>query len=209
MLYLAFTQPNLPLEIVAPTPLEAWAVITGALCVWLTVIRHILNFPVSIASCLLFAILFNEIRLYGDMYLQFFFIALAVHGWYWWLRGGQYRSKLEVTKATSKDWWLLTLGFVVGVPLLIWILTRHGSAPFWDSFTTVGSVLAQVMLNRKKYETWFLWILVDIVYVPLYWSKDLRLTAILYAVFLVMCIAGLIDWSKALRSKETMEQAFA
>lgn len=173
--------------------------ITGALCVWLTVVRSVYNFPIGIVSCILFAIMFDLIKLFGDMYLQFFFIVLAIHGWYWWLKGGEKKTELKVSRANVVDWIVVGVGIAGGVPLLMWLLTGKGSAPFWDAFTTSGSVVAQILLNRKKIENWIIWIVVDIIYVPLYWYKDYRLTSVLYAVFLIMCIAGLRDWSKELR----------
>lgn len=210
MLYLAYAQPKLPLGLGAPpVPKEAWAVITGALCVWLTVIRNIWNFPVGIISSGLFASLFHDIQLYGDKNLQFFFIAMALHGWYWWLKGGENRTELQVTRSTILDWVFVVAAMCLGTPFLIFVLTGKGSAPFWDAFTTAGSIVAQIMLNRKKFETWFIWIVVDIIYIPLYWSKDIKLTALLYAVFLAMCVAGLLDWKKELQKRQAMEPAVA
>jgi nicotinamide mononucleotide transporter len=192
-----------------PVTLEAWAVITGAQCEWLTVIRKVMNFPFSILACAITAVYLDRIKLFGDMYLQFFFIALAIHGWYWWLKGGENRSELPVTRARLFDWSVVALGIVGGTPLLIWLLTSKSSAPFWDAFTTAGSIVAQILLNRKKLENWFIWILMDIIYVPLYWSKGAKLMSVLYAVFLIMCVAGLRDWSKELRSRQHPEPAVA
>lgn len=143
------------------------------------------------------------------MYLQFFFIALAIHGWYWWLKGGENRTELPVTRAGPFDWSIVAVGIVGGTPLLIWLLTSKSSAPFWDAFTTAGSIVAQILLNRKKLENWFVWVVMDIIYVPLYWSKGAKLMSLLYAVFLIMCIAGLRDWTKELRNQRLPEPAVA
>ena len=41
---------------------------------------------------------------------------------------------------------------------------------------------------------WIGWIVVDIIYIPLYAYKELYLTSILYALFLIMAIMGLRAW---------------
>lgn len=74
-----------------------------------------------------------------------------------------------------------------------------GSAPFLDALTTTLCLAAQYLLCRKKIENWFLWITADVIYVPLYFSKSLPLTALLYAGFIILCILGLKRWTKELR----------
>src|SRR3972149_5366969 len=72
---------------------EALGFVTGAVCVLLVVEQNIWNFPVGIANNVFFILLFLKARLYGDMALQFVYIALALHGWYWWLFGGEKRAE--------------------------------------------------------------------------------------------------------------------
>ncbi len=201
LLVMAYLKPALPFGL-ATSPLEAWAVISGALCVWLTVVQSIWNFPFSLVSCGLFFELFREINLPGDMYLQLFFIALSLHGWYWWMVGGEKRNELPVSRAPILDWFVVLAIVTLGTPILIYYVTGKGSAPFLDAYTTAGSVAAQFLLNRKRIETWFLWILVDVIYVPLYVFKGVNLTAILYGAFLVMCVFGLRDWWRSFKSSE-------
>lgn len=189
-------------DFVTPTTLEAWATITGALCVWLTIGRYVINFPIGIINCILSAILYFQARIYGDFALQFFFIALAVHGWYWWLHGGQNRTELKLSRASSRDWLILFVVALFAVPAMMLFLQKvNGTAPFIDAFTTVFSILAQTMMNRKKLEAWWLWIMVDIIYVPLLYTRHLPLLAILYFVFLIMATMGLLEWRRAYREQ--------
>ena len=88
--------------------------------------------------------------------------------------------------------------WVVGTAIYVPIITYFkGAAPFWDSALTVGSILAQLLLNRKKLENWILWIIVDISYIGLYIHRGLFSTAVLYAIFLGIATAGLFAWRKA------------
>jgi len=73
-----------------------------------------------------------------------------------------------------------------------------------DSFTTVLSLVAQYLLNRKYIENWYFWIVADIIYIYLYIVRDLKLTAVLYFVFLCMCVAGFVHWRR-LRQEAAIE----
>jgi nicotinamide mononucleotide transporter len=82
-----------------PTSLtEVFGFISGALCVWLTVKEHILNWLIGIINSIFFLILFFHARLFASMLLQIVYIILGFLGWYWWLKGGEYKTNLTVTK---------------------------------------------------------------------------------------------------------------
>ena len=70
----------------------------------------------------------------------------------------------------------------------------NGAAPAVAAITTGLSVVAQWLLMRRRIETWYVWIAADIMYIPRYFSRDLPLTAVLYATFLLMCLRGLFEW---------------
>jgi nicotinamide mononucleotide transporter len=97
--------------------------------------------------------------------------------------------------------WLALLG---AIPLCTFglreiLIAVNGAAPFWDSLTTVLSLAAQYLLCRKRFENWFFWIAADVIYIPLYLSRHLPLTAVLYAVFLAMCLIGVREWNCSMR----------
>jgi nicotinamide mononucleotide transporter len=75
------------------------------------------------------------------------------------------------------------------------------SAPFWDALTTVLSLVAQYMLNKKFLENWYGWILADLIYIPLYIFTHLYLTSLVYVIFLTMCLVGYRAWRQSQRSQ--------
>ena len=172
---------------------------TGAASVWLTVLARISNFGVGIANSAFFLVLFLSARLFADSGLQVVYIVLGFTGWWQWLRGGQHRARLVVTRS---PWSLLAACavFVVAATWGLTILLRAADdiAPFWDALTTALSLAAQFLLNCKKIENWAFWIAADLIYVPLYVVKRLDLTAIVYVLFLGMCVMGVSAWRRAL-----------
>ncbi|OWU65212.1 MAG: nicotinamide mononucleotide transporter PnuC [Armatimonadetes bacterium Cent15-Ar3] len=169
--------------------------VTGVVGVYLVAIEHIANWPIGLVNVATYGYVFYNSRLYADMSLQVFFFALGVMGWYAWLHGGNNKTELQITSIKKIQWLWLVLALVIGTAIYYPIIHHfNGAAPFVDSMLTVTSILAQLLLNFKRLENWILWIFVDIVYIPLYISRQLYSTAILYAIFLVIAISGLISW---------------
>lgn len=178
---------------------ETLGFVTGAACVYLVVREHLWNFPLGIANNVFFFVLFFRSKLFGDAWLQVIYLGLAVHGWYWWLHGGRDRSPRKIGNAPAKELAILAVLVVLGTAAMTLGLRKAGgAAPVLDAFTTVLSLAAQWLLNRKSIENWYVWIAADVLYIYLYLTKGLQLTAILYAVFLGLCIAGLMGWSRTL-----------
>lgn len=185
----------------AVTWAELLGFVTGGLCVWLTMRGHVANFPVGIANSALFLVLFTSIPFWADAALQVVFIVLGVIGWWQWLRGGVARTALVVGRASRFSLVACVVFVVAGTAVLTPTLRAgHDAAPFWDALTTALSLAAQWLLNAKKIETWWFWITADCVYIPLYVTKRLDLTAIVYVLFLGMCVGGVVGWRRLYRA---------
>ena len=174
---------------------EVLGFVTGGVCVWLAVREHVATWPIGLANNVVFFVLFWQGRLFADAVLQIVFLAIGGYGWWNWLYGGAQRTELGITRTTRGEW----LALAAAIPLATCGLREllvivQGAAPSWDALTTVLSLAAQFLMCRKRWEHWLLWITADVIYIPLYVSRDLKLTAILYCVFLLMCLVGLREW---------------
>lgn len=159
----------------------------------------------AIVSSALYGVVFFEAKLYGDMGLQLVFIVVSAWGWcLWWRDARQVRVQNVQTGVQSAT--LSRVGYVIsilawlsGFAVLAWFLKSYTDTdvPHADGFLTAGSLLGQVLLSRKKIENWLVWIVVDVLYVGLYVHKNLILTAVLYAVFVVLAVAGWRVWRRA------------
>ena len=182
--------------------LEIVAAVISAAAVFLGVRQSLWNWPLGIVSVLLYVVVFVRARLYADAGLQIVYAAMNAYGWYEWRFGGARRTALPVTRTPARLWPLLAGLALVGSLLLGWSFARFTNAavPYLDSALTAVSLVAQWMMTRKLLEHWLVWIAVDVVYVPMYLSRQLYPTAALYLVFLGLAIAGHFAWRRDWRA---------
>lgn len=180
---------------------EIVAVLSGLACVALTVRQSLWCWPTGLLQVFLYIFIFYEAKLYSDVGLQVVYVGLSLYGWHAWLRGGPTANDdLPVTRLSSRGraaWAAVALGgaAALGTGMATW---TDAALPLPDAFITATSLVAQVLLSRKIWESWVGWILVDLVAVPVYAAKALYPTAALYAVFLFLATQGLVRWRKEL-----------
>jgi len=161
----------------------------------------------GIAGCVLFAIVFTQSRLYADVVLQAFFLVTSAWGWWQWLHGDRGAS-LAVTRAAPA---MLALSVIVGIAAALGygaLLYRFTDAyaPFVDSVVLVFSVIAQVLLMQRRVESWPFWLLVNSIAVPLYASRGLYLTSLLYAAYWVNALVSWRHWRGLARADERVRE---
>lgn len=191
------------LNILPISLIETLGFVTGAATVWLTVKQKIWCWPIGIANNIFFIILFLEAKLYADMGLQVIYIVLSLLGWYWWLKGGENKSILQVSRISQVHAAILFCVTILATcGMTIYLSSINDAAPFLDALTTVLSLVAQYLLTRKFIENWYVWMTADIIYIGLYLSRDLFLTGILYMIFFAMCVAGVKEWKESLSHRK-------
>ena len=155
----------------------------------------------GILGCLLFAAVFFGAKLYADVTLQAFFVVTSAAGWWTWLHsrpGGQ----LPVRRTAPA----VVAGLLVSATAVAagygWVLHRFtdACAPFLDSVVLAFSVLGQFLLMGRRYESWWCWLLVNTIAVPLYLSRGLNVTAALYAAFWLNAVVALVRWRRFLNT---------
>lgn len=171
-------------------------------CIYLAARENIWNWPVSILSIIISALLFFQSQLFGDFILQFYFLFTAFYGWWFWIKRKREKEK-PIVRIGLMHWIIAISVIVVLTVILGYLLDRFTptNVPYEDGFCTAVSFVAQIMLTRKILENWILWILVDLCYVPLLIYKHLNLYAVLYAILVVIAFIGYKDWKKTYREQ--------
>ncbi len=188
------------------TLIEAIAVVTSAWSVWLLSNNNPLGWWIGLVGVLAYTWVFYQVRLYGEVAIQLFYLVTSLQAIYSWLRGGENHTEKPIARISPR-WipWLVGILTVSVIGLRSLLIAMNGSAPFWDALTTVASAIAQLLLMQRYVESWYLWIGVDTIYVPLYASRGLYLTIFLYAIFWLLAIGGLQNF-KRLYSEQKQEK---
>lgn len=186
--------------------IELIGTLFGFISVILAARANILTWPTGIINEVAFFILFYQVQLYSDMYLQVYFFGVTIYGWYYWKNQNGSRSITTLSKKWRFRILLILVittlmgGYLISKVHLYFpeIFSQPASYPYWDALTTMSSIVATILLSRKIIETWVLWIIVDIISVALYLLKGIHLVAIEYLVFLIICIVGFRNWRNKL-----------
>ncbi len=184
-------------QFLATSLLEWIATLSGFLCVYLAAKQNIWNWPISIISVLTYFYIFYHSKLYGDSVLQLYFLGTAIYGWYYWNKRAHSDEK-PISSFNSKQM-MMTIAVIAALSLLLgFALGRwtNSDVPYADGFCTATSFVAQFLMTRKVLQNWLIWVFVDICYIPLYYHKDLLLTAVLYFAFAIIAWNGYRDWRK-------------
>jgi nicotinamide mononucleotide transporter len=183
-------------------PLEATGLVSGLLCVVLLIRQNIWNWPIGLLYSLVSVVVFYRARLYADLALHVFYVAMNAYGWYYWAfaRRAEKSQALPVSNITTRSALLLTIIVVAATATMGWLLASRTNAalPYWDSATTTMSFAAMWMTARKQIENWIVWLVVDVVATGIYLNKGLELYAVLYCVYIGMAIAGWWAWRTSL-----------
>jgi nicotinamide mononucleotide transporter len=201
---IAFTVLNYPmswLELVGTT--------TGLLAVWLSAREHIISWSIGLINVICFYVIFYRSALYSDMFLQIYFFGTGVYGWYVWSRRNALNlPKIKISFLSSKQRIFITI-FIIGSTLILgnliaklntWLpqyFPQPAAFPIADTAIMVMSMVANVLMARKKVESWYLWIAVDILAPVLYFQKNLYLLAIEYIIFGIIAAYGWMVWRRS------------
>jgi nicotinamide mononucleotide transporter len=200
--------------------LEFWGTLLNIAAVYLSAKEKILSWPIGMVSVFLFVFLFYQFGLYPDMFLQGFFFITNAMGWYQWThpKAGfeNENAHLKITKVAPFTLLVLLLAGAAGTivmgtfaknlnEIFPRLFAGPSAFPYLDSFTTVLSILTTFLMIRKKVESWWLWLLIDIVSTYIYWAKDIKFLSLTYFGYCFIALFGAIAWTKKYQQAKAMD----
>ncbi len=178
---------------------EAIGAITALISVWLCLTAQLNTWIWGIVSVIAYGVFYWQSRYYANAWLQIaYYLPISFYGWWAWLRQGpKHQNDLPVRNlkgGVHALYWLATLPLSA---LIVYYLMRTDDvSALWDGVTTGLSIVAQYMQTRKWLPNWYMWVVADAIYVALLSSQHHYLTAIVNAVFTIMCVRGYREWVK-------------
>ena len=184
---------------------EICAVLLALAYVILAIQQRRICWLAAIVSAMLYVHIFWQVALYLEAVLQVFYIVMALYGWSAWgrqqprdHRHGHNHSKSQSRIQTwTGQQHLVACAAVVSLSLVLgWGMQKWTDAalPFFDAATTVCALLATWMVTQKLLENWLYWVAINAVSIGLYLSRDLSLTAALFAGYVILSLVGYRTW---------------
>ncbi len=185
------------------------------LCVLLLIRQNIWTFPIGLLYAAVTVVVLYHQRLYINLLENLYYLVMNAYGWFYWSQGRLQQNAARVDRdlATTAapnplpvrrlPWtqWPLLIFMLIGLSALIgWLFDTYTKADlaYWDSLTTTMSFLAMWLTARKYIDNWWLWGIVDVLYVGLYSYKGLEPYALLYALYIVLAVIGYRAWQRSL-----------
>ena len=183
--------------------LEIAANIVMVAAVFMAARNHVLTWPIGVVGCVLFALLYFQANLFANVTLQIFFIATNLIGWWLWQKPiGQIQERpITSLKLSTVVNWLIPISVLTAFAYGFFLSkTTPAAVPYIDSLVLTFSITAQFLLMGRKLESWFFWILVNTISVPLLASQGLYLTSAIYTLIWFNAIYGYRNWSKTMKA---------
>lgn len=182
---------------------ETTAAILGLVGIGLQIKQNHWYWLTSILMVLMYIYVFFTTKFYADMAFQFYYLAVSIYGWYYWIKskGNQKDEKLVVNKL-NRNKIIISIAITIILFVVIYLILKHftdSPVPIGDAFTTALSITATLLLAKKYIENWIYWIIVDAVSAGLYFYKGLYPTLILFTVLTILAVIGYAHWRKALK----------
>lgn len=182
--------------------LELTAILFGLLSVWYAKKDNIWVFPTGIINTAIYVYLLWKWSLLGDMMINFYYVVMSIYGWYHWTRKKDDVVEFPISRMTLYEKKLSIIIFLATVAFVLVIYIIFDKFTHWtsyvDTFVTGIFFVGMWLMARRKIENWILWIIGDIISIPMYFVKGYSFTSIQYLIFTIIAIFGYLEWKKSL-----------
>jgi nicotinamide mononucleotide transporter len=182
--------------------LELIAVGFGIISVLFAKKNNILVYPTGLVSTIIFVYILLEFKLYGDLIINIYYSIMSILGWYLWSRTKNGTVEFPISMMTKKDFFISLLIFVITLLFVVFVYVFFDKFTDWtayvDALTTGLFFVGMWLMAKRKVENWILWIVADVISIPLYFHKGLTFSSLQFSIFTILAILGYLEWKKRL-----------
>ena len=181
--------------------LEYIAVFAGIISVWFSRKENIWVYPTGLINTVFYIYLSFKSGLLGGASVNFYYTVMSIYGWIWWAKKDDNKNiVLQITSSDKKEW-MAQVGFFLAFYLLIYCALSYlktnfapEAIPLADALASASAFTGMWLMTKKKIESWYWWIITNIVSIPLYFVKHYVFTSVYYFILLIMAVFGLMEW---------------
>lgn len=182
--------------------LEAIAFFFGIVSVYFAKKENILVYPTGLVATIITVWLLYNVGYFGDMVINIYYSIMSVYGWYMWSRPSKSGGSLEVSRTTTREK-IIGIGmFLITIVVIYGVYRSFGYEIQVENYIDIATsgifFTAMWYMALKKIESWILWIIADIVSIPLFAYRGLGILSLQFIIFTVLAIQAYISWRKIL-----------
>ncbi len=185
--------------------LEGIAFVFGILSVWYAKNENILVYPTGIICTAITVYILYVSAYFGDMMMNFYYSVMSIYGWWNWSRKSNDKYLIPISKTNQREKLIGLLFFVLTIIVTYSVYRMNDyvlEIPNYIDVVTSGIFFtAMWYMANKKIENWVLWIVADIITIPLYAYRGLGMLSLQYLIFTILAIQGYFEWKKSLEKK--------
>lgn len=182
---------------------EIIAFVFGIISVVMAKKENILVYPTGIISTIITVYLLYNAQYFGDMTMNVYYSIMSIYGWMMW-RKSKNNSTISISTTTTKEKYIGFLFFLTTMIVTFFVYQFFEYAMeipnYIDIFTSGIFFTAMWLMANKKIENWILWIVGDIIVVPLFAYRGLGMLALQYLIFTILAISAYYQWKKILNN---------
>ncbi|MHC5309065.1 nicotinamide riboside transporter PnuC [Myroides sp. LJL116] len=186
--------------------LEIIVFVFGILSVWYAKKENLLVFPTGILATIISVYLLYKAGYFGDMILNAYYSIMSVYGWYMWTRKNKSVDLVQISRTNGREK-LIGLGLFCITVIFVYIIYQVFNpvlefVNYVDLFTSGIFFTAMYYMALKKIENWVLWLIGNLISIPLYAYRGLGIIACQFIIFTFMVIIAYISWYKILKQQQ-------
>lgn len=185
--------------------LEFLAFVFGIVSVYFAKKENIWVYPTGLISTIITVYLLYQASYFGDMTMNFYYSIMSIYGWYKW-SSKSIQNDLNITKTNNQEKiiGIFLFFFTIGITYAVYKFFNYSlEIPnYIDIFTSGIFFTAMWYMALKKIENWTLWIIGDVIVVPLFAYRGLGMLSLQYIIFTILAVLAYIEWKKILNKNQ-------